>query len=261
MRHLRFPAGCGRLTPLLPRHRRLAVLLLLPLTLSGCAGLGGSTPAPEDTPTPATEPASTVNTGGLIPAIVGLPPEVMREAAYEIGPEDVLRIEVFNLPELTTKVRVNEHGVLTMPLLGEVPANGLTAAQLAQRIETGLAKDYVQHPQVNVFIETHANLSITVSGAVAKPGVFPLIGKLTLLEAVAQAGGVSRLANIDEVVLFREQADDQVQAYIVDMAAIEKGELRDPVLAANDKIRVPESGAAVLLQTVTGTLRGFVSPL
>jgi len=199
--------------------------------------------------------------GDLIPAVVGLPPEITREAAYRVGPDDVLRIEVFKLPELTSKVRVNEQGYLTLPLLGEVPVQGLTAAQIEARIAAGLAKDYVQNPQVNVFIETYANLSITVSGAVAKPGVFPLVGKITLLEAVALAGGATRLANTDEVVLFREQSADQVQAYIVDMAAIEAGKLRDPLLTANDKVRVPESGAAVLLQTVTGTLRGFVSPL
>lgn len=235
-------------------------LLLPAIILAGCQA---TWPATDPAPAAATDPAPATTTapGDLIPAVVGLPPEITREAAYRLGPDDVLRIEVFKLPELTSKVRVNEQGYLTLPLLGEVPVIGLTAAQVEARIAAGLAKDYVQHPQVNVFIETYANLSITVSGAVAKPGVFPLVGKITLLEAVALAGGATRLANTDEVVLFREQSADQVQAYIVDMAAIEAGKLRDPLLTANDKVRVPESGAAVLLQTVTGTLRGFVSPL
>jgi len=256
MRCISHPVG-----PNLPSARRRWVRRIgLGLAAIALAGCNASLPT-SDPDSPPAAAALTTAPGDLIPAVVGLPPEISRETAYRVGPDDVLRIEVFKLPDLTSKVRVNEQGYLTMPLLGDVPVNGLTAAEIEARIAAGLAKDYVQNPQVNVFIETYANLSITVSGAVAKPGVFPLVGKITLLEAVALAGGTTRLANTDEVVLFREQEGAQIQAFIVDMAAIEAGKLRDPLLTANDKIRVPESGVAVLLNTVTGTLRGFVAPL
>jgi polysaccharide export outer membrane protein len=204
--------------------------------------------------------AAPISTAGLIPAEVGLPPNVARTETYRIGPDDVLRIEVFQVEDLSTTERVNESGAIVMPLIGAVQVGGLTPSEAEARIATALGKDYLQDPQVNLFVETYANLSFTVGGAVNKPGVFPLTGQTTLLEAVAQAGGATRVANRSELILFRQQPGGTTRAYVINLKRVQAGELGDPVLVSNDKVMVPESGTAIFVQGVSDTLRGFVSP-
>jgi polysaccharide export outer membrane protein len=102
-------------------------------------------------------------------------------------------------------------------------------------------------------------MRITVGGAVKKPGIFPLTGPTTLLQAIAQAEGVTNLANEKEVIIFRTNAANAINAYVVDIKEIQQGQLRDPVLASNDKVVVPKSGSAVFFTNVRDSLRGFIN--
>lgn len=194
-----------------------------------------------------------------IPAVVGLPPNPGVAAAYRIGPGDLLDIKVFQADELSSEERVNDAGSIALPLVGPVQVGGLTPIEAEAKIAKILGKSYLQNPQVNIFVKQYANQNVTVAGAVTKPGVFPLTGRTTLLQAVAMAQGVTNLANDKQVIIFRSHGGKGTKAYIVNLAKIEQGKLADPPLVADDRVVVPESGAAVFFDAITGTLKGFIS--
>ncbi len=111
---------------------------------------------------------------------------------YRIGPEDVLEIDVFDVPELHKTVRVSNEGTIALALIGRLKAAGLTAEQLREQLETKYGETYLQHPQVTVFItEFHAQ-PVSVIGAVEKPGVYQLVGRRTLIEMLSMAGGLAK---------------------------------------------------------------------
>ena len=204
-------------------------------------------------------PPSTTGNDQMVPAIIGLPPTAQGDArTYRIGIDDLLRIEVFRVEDLSSEERVNEGGLISMPLIGPVQVGGLTPQEAEQQISERLRK-YVRNPQVNLFVTEYASQNVTVSGAVKEPGLFPLKGRLTLMQAIAQAGGLNEVGNEEEIVLFRLQKDHSMQAYVINLEKIQEGILADPGLVSNDQIFVPESGSAVFIRSITGGLRGFVS--
>ena len=119
---------------------------------------------------------------------------------YVIGPEDVLEIDVFNVPELSTKkeggtgggVRVANDGSIMLPLLGRVQAAGLTAQQLTERLEAKWGETYLQNPQVTVFVKEFQAKPVSVIGAVERPGLYYLTGQRNLIEVLSMAGGLAK---------------------------------------------------------------------
>jgi polysaccharide export outer membrane protein len=178
---------------------------------------------------------------------------------YLIGPQDLLEIQVFGVEELYRKVRVNSRGSISLPLIGTLQAAGLTGEQLENRIAGELAKNYLQDPQVSVFIEEYTNLRVTVEGAVKKPGIFPLQGRTTLLQSIALAEGPDRLAS-SVVKVFRTQPDGARHAFEFDLNAIRSGDIADPLLQGDDIVVVEASTGKAVIHGVTDTLRGFVRP-
>lgn len=176
---------------------------------------------------------------------------------YKIGPYDLLEISVFQVAEMSRAVRVNAKGAVTLPLIGSVQAGGLTAVQLEETIAARLAKDYLQDPQVSVFIKEFVSQRVTVEGSVVKAGVYPLSGRTTLIQAIAMASGLSQLADENEVKVFRMQADGSKDMAVYDLEAIRAGKAVDPVIEGNDVIVVDESGAKATVKGITDTLRGF----
>ena len=195
--------------------------------------------------------------GEIVPAILGIPPTSDSDATYRIGPDDLLRIEVFRVEDLSSEERVSEEGYIIISLVGAVEVGGLTPREAEQLISSKLRK-YLRDPQVNIFVTEYASQNVTVAGAVEAPGVFQLKGRTTLMQMIAEAGGLDKLANDDEVVIFRLQDDQSTQAYIVSLEKIQDGALSDPVLVGNDRVFVPESGTAVFVKGLSDTLRGFV---
>lgn len=196
----------------------------------------------------------------MVPATVGVPAAGSGMAGHRISPGDVLTVTVFQVEDLSTEQRVTERGVIVLPLVGPIAVAGLTTEQAKGRIEQALGKDYLQNPQVNIFVSEYANMNVTVGGQVESPGVFPLTGQTTLMQAIAQAGGVTTLANPKEVIVFRNGPANAANAYVVDLKAVERGELGDPLLAAQDKVVVAKSGTRAFIKGATDTLRGFVRP-
>ena len=130
---------------------------------------------------------------------------------YKIGPQDLLEISVFGLDELNKTVRVSEAGKITLPLLGEIAIGGLTKNELELKLQDMLRKDYLQNPQVTVFIREYQSRRVSILGAVGIPGVYELGGTQTLLEVIALAGSLTEEAG-DEIIIFRKQPDGKDQS-------------------------------------------------
>ena len=229
-----------------------ACLGFLPGTVAAAeAGLALSTslsvPQPEAAPAP--EPAAQQ----AVPVPADLLAQAMED--YRIGPSDLIEISVFQVPELSRTVRVGARGTLTLPLVGQINAGGLTGQELEKLIADKLKQSYLQDPQVSVFIKEYVSQRVTVEGSVNKSGVFPISGKTTLLQAVAMAGGLDRLADTSDIKVFRERQDGTRESVQYDIEPIRKGLAQDPVLLTNDVVVVGRSGARSSLKDVTETLR------
>lgn len=174
---------------------------------------------------------------------------------YRIGPSDLIEISVFQAPELSRTVRVGARGSLSLPLIGQVNAAGLTGHELEMLIARKLSETYLQDPQVSVFIKEYISQRVTVEGSVNKPGVFPITGKTTLLQAIAMAGGLDRLADTADIKVFRERKDGTKESVQYDIAPIRKGESQDPLLQTSDVVVVAKSGTRSAIKDVTDVLR------
>jgi len=160
---------------------------------------------------------------------------------YRIGPSDLLEISVFQVPELSRTVRVNANGVLSLPLIGQIHAGGLTGQQLEALIAQKLQENYLQDPHVSVFIKEFVSQRVTVGGSVNQSGVFPISGKTTLLQAIAMAGGLGRFAVESDIRIFRTLQDGSNQVLVYDLKPIRKGEAQDPPVLTSDVIVVAHS--------------------
>ena len=125
---------------------------------------------------------------------------------YRIGPKDLLEISVFGADELSRTVRVSEDGKVTLPLLGEVLVDGLTKSEVEKKLGQLLGEKYVQNPQVTVFIREYQSKRVSVLGAVEKPGPYQLLGRQTLMQIMSEAGGLTRDAG-NEIVIIRQLPD------------------------------------------------------
>jgi len=170
------------------------------------------------------------------------------EAEYRVGSQDLMEIAVFGQPELTRTVRVNSRGQISLPLVGQIEAVGLTSQQLERLIADRLTEKYLQDPQVTVFIKEFTTLRFTVEGAVNKPGVYPLVGQMTLLRALAVGGGQGALSAVGEVMLFRVAPNGERVTQIFDVEQIRSGEALDPLIQNDDLVVVKRSKARVALK-------------
>jgi len=242
---------------------RLLSAALLIMLAQACSTTGGVVPTtdsalPGNPSAPASSDAQPDLKGEFVPAVVGIPADPGSQGNYRIGPYDLLKIEVFQVPALSSQPRVNEEGFVAMPLVGNVQVGGLTLQEAELAIAGKLGENYLQNPQVNIFVAEYASQKVTVIGQVKKPGVFPVAGKTTLMQAIALAGGLDEVAKKEEIVVFRKQPTGQVNAYVVNMAAIEEGQLTDPRIIGEDRIVVPKSGIAVLNRAMGNILSGLL---
>jgi polysaccharide export outer membrane protein len=133
---------------------------------------------------------------------------------YQIGPNDVLEITVYELPELNQTVRVSEDGSITLALLGKVEVAKLTAQELEKRLATLLDEKYTKDAHVTIFIREYQKVSVL--GAVGLPGSYQLVGPTTLLQVIAQAGGLTNLA-MKDIYVYREGPDGQQSRIVVNI--------------------------------------------
>ncbi len=124
---------------------------------------------------------------------------------YRIGPHDVLDISVWNNDKLSRTVPVRPDGLISLPLLQDVQAAGLTATELGQQIRDRLAQ-YVETPEVAVIVTEVNSYSFSVMGKVREPGRFPLRGKVSIVDALAEAGGFTDFASPAKMFVIRASA-------------------------------------------------------
>jgi polysaccharide export outer membrane protein len=168
---------------------------------------------------------------------------------YRIAPLDVVEVSVFGVPDLTRTVQVSSSGTVTLPLIKTVQAGGRTSAQLERDIAGKLQANYLQSPQVSVFIKEYNSQRITVDGAVNKPGIFPITGKVSLLQAVALAEGLSLVADPSGVMVFRTVGNKRMGARF-DLRRVRSGKQDDVMLEAGDIVMVDESAARTTLRDI-----------
>lgn len=161
-------------------------------------------------------------------------------SGYRIGPKDLLEIKVFEVPELNIDRRVSEEGTINLPLIGDVPVQGLTDAELADRLKAMLESRYVQRASVAVQIREFRSKPISVIGAVRQPGNLAFSGRWTLLEALAAAGGLSE-EHADKIYVLRRTDNgfsDQIAINVDDLMVRGDPDANIPIFA-NDLINVP----------------------
>ena len=161
-------------------------------------------------------------------------------STYTIGPKDLLEIKVFEVPELNIQRRVGEDGSINLPLIGDVPAQGMTAAEFTLHLKKLLEERYVQRASVDVQLAEFRSKPIVVIGAVKSPGNLAFSGRWTLLEALAAAGGLADAH--DNVVYVMRRAEngltDQVSISLADLLERADPKANVPIFA-NDLINVP----------------------
>jgi polysaccharide export outer membrane protein len=162
-------------------------------------------------------------------------------AEYKIGPKDLLEITVLGVQEINKHVvRVSEEGRITLPLLGEVGVGDLTKFEVEKKL-TGLAGEkIVLNPQVTVHILEYLSRRVSVVGAVEKPGPFELLGRQTILNAISEAGGLTRDAG-EEIIIIRQLPEGESTAIriSIDGLFVQGDPKLNLVLEAGDVINVP----------------------
>lgn len=165
---------------------------------------------------------------------------VAEAGGYQIGPKDLLKITVFEVPALNVETRVDEAGRITLPLIGDIPAHELTTDQLAQRLKTLLEDRYVQRATVSVEVREFRSNPISVIGAVSQPGPLPYSGRWTLREVLVAAGGLT--PNHGGTVYVHRRAEnglsDQLAIRTADLFERADASYNIPIFA-NDLIHVP----------------------
>ena len=172
---------------------------------------------------------------------------------YRLGPLDQIKVEVFGAPELTREGEVDAAGNFSMPLIGSVGAGGKTPGELSQLITGQLQGRYLKNPQVSVNVIKAKGQTFTVDGAVKMPGQYPIVGRMSLQQAVAMARGADVSANLGNVVIFRT-VNAKKMAALFNLKDIRAGRLEDPAVYGNDIIVVGESATRRLFKDITRSL-------
>lgn len=175
---------------------------------------------------------------------------------------DTLKITVFQVPDLSGDFEVDLTGHVALPLLGNVKAVDLTTVELDQRLTQALGQRYLQNPDVSVGIKSSTRRNVTVDGSVRQPGVYPVTGPMTLLQAVALARGTDDNANPRRVAIFR-QIEGKRQAAAFDLVSIRRGQMQDPMVYAGDIVVVDGSRVRAIQREILTALPvlGLFNPL
>ena len=175
-------------------------------------------------------------------------PQISLGKDYRVGANDLIDIEILDLNNFKRTVRVNAAGAITLPLIGAASVAGMTAQQIEIHLAGKYREKYLQDPQVSVFIKEFTTERISIDGAVSKPGIYPLTGQITLLRALALAGGFGPIANSSEVMLFRVNEKGQREVAVFDVDKIRSGKSDDPQIKGDDLIVVQRDANRRLLK-------------
>jgi len=196
--------------------------------------------------------ASTAGAASRLPAAPALPappavslaPAVASDGDYRLAPKDQVTVTVYGQDDLTRTLRVSQSGTITLPLLGEVEAAGLSATALEQKIEQGLRGRYLVDPKVTVTVAEFQGRQFAVMGAVNQPGAYPLKSNATtVMLALSEAKGVKDTADRVAYVLRARPRPGEPQPVTVDLKALLRmgNPAQNVVVEAGDSVYVPEA--------------------
>lgn len=194
--------------------------------------------------------AATVQTPGQDPqmpegsfASAQTAPAIDEIADYVLGPGDLVSITVFEVNELNTEARVSSRGLITMPLLGQVHVQGLSALEAEKKIEQDLTKDYMHEAHVTLFVKERVSQQITIVGAVKNPGAYETKATKRILEVLSMAGGLDKSAGDTVYITRHKKEKDGNEVFLVDMEKLlDEGRVdMNMFVQGGDTIFVPQS--------------------
>ena len=163
-----------------------------------------------------------------------------RAAGYRVGPGDVVKINVWKHDELSQQVTVRPDGAMTMPLIGDIRAEGKTVDEIAIDIGTRVHKYFQDQPPVTVQIAEVRSYKVYVVGEVQRGGEFTPNHQITVLHGLALAGGFTRFASTDRIIIVRKDARGERRIPFDFSAVVEKGDLQQNLaLQSGDTVIVP----------------------
>lgn len=232
------------------RLRSILILTCGALLLASCAGPGKLGGSPDVQVVSASElPAPT-----RADLLTG-------ERPYLVGPFDRLVIDVFGIEELSKlEVQIDASGRISFPLVGIIEVAGRTPGEIEGIIAAQLRDRYVRDPQVTVNLKETVSQVVTVDGQVKQPGLYPVIGRMTLMRAIATARGLDEYAKLDDVVIFRN-VEGQSLAALYNLGAIRRGQYTDPEVFANDIVIVGDSPSRRMFQFALQALPAITTPI
>jgi len=179
-----------------------------------------------------------------------IPPTVPVPTAYPVRPKDKLTLRVFNEPDISQdELRVDDVGMIQIPLIGSVKAEGRSVDELSSDIASRLAARYIKNPQVAVSVKEPAPSYVSVEGEVEKPGVYEIDGRTTLLAALARAESPTVTAKLNEIVVFRTINDQRMVARF-NLKEIRVGLTPDPMILDGDVVMVGYSRSKAFWQDI-----------
>lgn len=218
---------------------RHSLVLSLVMVLAGCGG--------------STFQGAGLNSGASAYGVISADATRTGTEEYRIGKLDRINVVVFQEPELSlTNAEVNAAGKITLPLIGDVVAEGKTGTELAGQIGELYGRKILEDPQVSVSIAQSVSQKVVVQGEVTEPGVYEIKGPTTLLQALSMAKGETRIAKTQQVAVFR-MIDGQRNGALFDVRAIRRGEAQDPIVQGNDTIIVGLSQSKSMWRDVLAT--------
>ena len=183
-----------------------------------------------------------------------------------VGPFSELRVEVFGVPDMQRDIMTDGEGNFAFPLVGTIEAAGKTPNDISEEIRRKLTGRYIRNPQVTVNFKSSANplavqsLAVTVDGQVNRSGAYPVVGRVTLMRAVALAGGTNEFAKLEDVVVFRD-VGAQKYVGIYNLGAIRRGNYPDPEIFPNDVVIVGDTPARRRFKDILQVVPALLSPV
>jgi len=225
------------------RFRTVTVIAAAMVALTGCA----STPEPIIGAS-VIQPATELGQSGY---------SYQRPATYLLRPADRISVNVFREPDFTIgAVQIGVEGNVSLPMLGSIPAAGMTAKQFEQDVTRRLATIGLKSPMVSVNVAEYASHLVTVEGAVDTPGVYPFQPGARLSSAIALAKGPKRIAKVQQVAVFRESPEGIMVAKF-DYQQVSQGTMLDPVLQPGDRVVMGTDGLSVFWEDLLKALPAF----
>jgi len=199
-----------------------------------CAGVSGAAAQSKLQPASNQQPAArTSATRPALPPVTPLPPD------YTIGPEDVLAVVFWRDKDLSTDVVVRPDGKISLALLNDVQAAGLTPEQLRENI-VKLSQQYIEDPTATVVVKQINSRKVFITGQIAKPGAYPLAAPTTVLQLIAMAGGLHEFADTKNLVITRIEAGRPVSFRFNYKEVLQRKNLRQNIeLKPGDTVLVP----------------------